>query len=90
VEATRSRAFQVIDVHISMQYDFNIICSIKVIDGHAQNIPKCAHIFFHVQIMVSNAISLLYGITMHISCKPSLKFINSHTQINQYGGKKHI
>ena len=29
-------------------------------------------------------------ITMHISCKPSLKFINSHSQINQYGGKKHI
>ena len=48
------------------------------------------HTFFHVQIMVSNAIPLLYGITMHIPCKPSLKFINSHTQINQYGGKKHI
>ena len=28
----RSRTFQVIDVHIGMQYDFNIICSIKVID----------------------------------------------------------
>ena len=34
--------------------------------------------------MVSNAIPLLYGITMHISCKPSLKFIKfTHTQMHK-------